>query len=587
MDITLEILGIFPSVINDSLYIRIEDDIYYNLAKCINQKLQINFHLLKNIEIFKQKKKQNKINICLCTKNKKTFNELAKTDLDPFNETKWITLSNYKNKKKFNTFRLNIKMISIPHKQKKQIPSSHNMNNSMQFNGNDSFLNDSIISNNSSNTNIFNNTLNGNYLNNISINSDINNNSVMNNIVNNNFLNNSLINGNINNFSLINNKNKLSNNSLIIKSKTNDKKNIKTNYNNNKLNNNNTTKNKKIIKSEVNKNNFKNNKNSTKKTFTSAKNVPKINKPKNTNKFSSSKNNNIFFTPLDLNKKIFNNMIVKSNNKNIINNNDKIIEHINNTEILNDLSIIDKFEKDNRIDFSNTNNNTSFEENLFSEDTEFSKRNSRKIDDLINFNSNLSYKEKYLQKKNDFFLLYDKNFFKNLKNESFENLKLESNLIFDKILEIFLSYHLVVKYKNLKQKKYFINYKLNSEYYFSLKKIYLKFKQFKEKFSYKNNLSNNKKNFNPNENKIYLNEFNIIKSIKLKNQNEKKENKNKLKNIFNVLFKKNKFFVNNEFNKLLSKKYNNYLNKFINVNKNNNNKNIKKSHYKNIKNNNN
>ena len=80
MDITLEILGIFPSVINDSLYIRIEDDIYYNLAKCINQKLQINFHLLKNIEIFKLKKKQNKINICLCTKNKKTFNELAKTD---------------------------------------------------------------------------------------------------------------------------------------------------------------------------------------------------------------------------------------------------------------------------------------------------------------------------------------------------------------------------------------------------------------------------------------------------------------------------------------------------------------------------
>ena len=161
-------------------------------------------------------------------------------------------------------------------------------------------------------------------------------------------------------------------------------------------------------------------------------------------------------------------MIVK--NKNIINNNDKIIEHINNTEILNDLSIIDKFEKDIRIDFSNTNNNTSFDENLFSEDTEFSKRNSRKIDDLINFNSNLSYKEKYLEKKNDFFLLYDKNFFKNLKFESIDNLKLESNLIFDKILEIFLAYHLVVKYKNLKQKKYFINYKLNSEYYFSLKK---------------------------------------------------------------------------------------------------------------------
>ena len=545
MDITLEILGIFPSVINDSLYIRIEDDIYYNLAKCINQKLQINFHLLKNIEIFKLKKKQNKINICLCTKNKKTFNELAKTDLDPFNETKWVTLSNYRNKKKFNNFRLNIKMIAIPHKKKQ----TQIMNNSMQFN-NDSFLNESIISNASSNTNIFNNTLNN--LNNISISSEINNNSVTNN-----FLNNSLI----NNF-LSSKNNKI-------------KKNEKKIFNNNKLKNNNTTKNKKIIKSEINKNE----KNLNKKTFTSAKNVPKI--TKNSTKFSSTKNNNIFFTPLDLNKKIFNNMIVK--NKNIINNNDKIIEHINNTEILNDLSIIDKFEKDIRIDFSNTNNNTSFDENLFSEDTEFSKRNSRKIDDLINFNSNLSYKEKYLEKKNDFFLLYDKNFFKNLKFESIDNLKLESNLIFDKILEIFLAYHLVVKYKNLKQKKYFINYKLNSEYYFSLKKIYLKFKQFKEKINYKNVLINNKKKFNPNENKIYLNEFHIIKSIKLKEQNEEKENKNKLKNIFNVLFKKNKFFINNEYNKFLPKKYNNYLNKFINYNKTNNktnNKNIKKSLYK-------
>ena len=542
MDITLEILGIFPSVINDSLYIRIEDDIYYNLAKCINQKLQINFHLLKNIEIFKLKKKQNKINICLCTKNKKTFNELAKTDLDPFNETKWVTLSNYRNKKKFNNFRLNIKMIAIPHKKKQ----TQIMNNSMQFN-NDSFLNESIISNASSNTNIFNNTLNN--LNNISISSEINNNSVTNN-----FLNNSLI----NNF-LSSKNNKI---------KKNEKKIFK-------LKNNNTTKNKKIIKSEINKNE----KNLNKKTFTSAKNVPKITKI--STKFSSTKNNNIFFTPLDLNKKIFNNMIVK--NKNIINNNDKIIEHINNTEILNDLSIIDKFEKDIRIDFSNTNNNTSFDENLFSEDTEFSKRNSRKIDDLINFNSNLSYKEKYLEKKNDFFLLYDKNFFKNLKFESIDNLKLESNLIFDKILEIFLAYHLVVKYKNLKQKKYFINYKLNSEYYFSLKKIYLKFKQFKEKINYKNVLINNKKKFNPNENKIYLNEFHIIKSIKLKEQNEKNENKNKLKNIFNVLFKKNKFFINNEYNKFLPKKYNNYLNKFINYNKTNNktnNKNIKKSLYK-------
>ena len=543
MDITLEILGIFPSVINDSLYIRIEDDIYYNLAKCINQKLQINFHLLKNIEIFKLKKKQNKINICLCTKNKKTFNELAKTDLDPFNETKWVTLSNYRNKKKFNNFRLNIKMIAIPHKKKQ----NQIMNNSMQFN-NDSFLNESIISNASSNTNIFNNTLNN--LNNISISSEINNNSVTNN-----FLNNSLIN-------FLSSKNN--------KIKKNEKKIF-----NNKLKNNNTTKNKKIIKSENNKNE----KNLNKKTFTSAKNVPKITKI--STKFSSTKNNNIFFTPLDLNKKIFNNMIVK--NKNIINNNDKIIEHINNTEILNDLSIIDKFEKDIRIDFSNTNNNTSFDENLFSEDTEFSKRNSRKIDDLINFNSNLSYKEKYLEKKNDFFLLYDKNFFKNLKFESIDNLKLESNLIFDKILEIFLAYHLVVKYKNLKQKKYFINYKLNSEYYFSLKKIYLKFKQFKEKINYKNVLINNKKKFNPNENKIYLNEFHIIKSIKLKEQNEKCENKNKLKNIFNVLFKKNKFFINNEYNKFLPKKYNNYLNKFINYNKTNNktnNKNIKKSLYK-------
>ena len=542
MDITLEILGIFPSVINDSLYIRIEDDIYYNLAKCINQKLQINFHLLKNIEIFKLKKKQNKINICLCTKNKKTFNELAKTDLDPFNETKWVTLSNYRNKKKFNTFRLNIKMIAIPHKKKQ----NQIMNNSMQFNGNDSFLNESIISNASSNTNIFN--LNG--LNNISISSEINNNSVMNNILNN---------SNNNNFSLINNnKNKFSNNSLKIK------KNDKKIFNfNNKLKNNNTTKNKKIIKSEINKKNDKINK----KTFTSAKNVPKITK----NKLSK----NIFFTPLDLNKKIFTNMIVK--NKNIINNNDKIIDHINNTEILNDLSIIDKFEKDIRIDFSNTNNNTSFDENLFSEDTEFSKRNSRKIDDLVNFNSNLSYKEKYLEKKNDFFLLYDKNYFKNLKFESFDNLKLESNLIFDKILEIFLAFHLVVKYKILKQKKYFINYKLNSEYYFSLKKIYSKFKQFKEKFNYKNNLINNKKKFNPNENKIYLNEFHIIKSIK--KEHEQNENKNKLKNIFHVLFKKNKFFINNEYNKLLSKKCNNYLKKFINYNKSNN-KNIKKSLYK-------
>ena len=537
MDITLEILGIFPSVINDSLYIRIEDDIYYNLAKCINQKLQINFHLLKNIEIFKLKKKQNKINICLCTKNKKTFNELAKTDLDPFNETKWVTLSNYRNKKKFNNFRLNIKMIAIPHKKKQ----NQIMNNSMQFN-NDSFLNESIISNASSNTNIFNNTLNN--LNNISISSEINNNSVTNN-----FLNNSLI----NNF-LSSKNNKI---------KKNEKKIFK-------LKNNNTTKNKKIIKSEINKKNDKINK----KTFTSAKNVPKITK----NKILSK---NIFFTPLDLNKKIFTNMIVK--NKNIINNNDKIIDHINNTEILNDLSIIDKFEKDIRIDFSNTNNNTSFDENLFSEDTEFSKRNSRKIDDLVNFNSNLSYKEKYLEKKNDFFLLYDKNYFKNLKFESFDNLKLESNLIFDKILEIFLAFHLVVKYKILKQKKYFINYKLNSEYYFSLKKIYSKFKQFKEKFNYKNNLINNKKKFNPNENKIYLNEFHIIKSIKLKEQNEKCENKNKLKNIFNVLFKKNKFFINNEYNKFLPKKYNNYLNKFINYNKTNNktnNKNIKKSLYK-------
>ena len=185
---------------------------------------------------------------------------------------------------------------------------------------------------------------------------------------------------------------------------------------------------------------------------------------------------------------------------------------------------------------SNNNLELKEEDNFLKEKTFFNSFLDNYIQN-IDYDKYYDYKN-YKQLKNDFFLLYTDNYLQNIQEDL---IKLEFELIIEKMFELIVSYHSqlrLIKSSNIFNKK--IYNECENEYYMLEKKL-MKLLLLKEK------RLNTEKNFNIISNnffkekslklKINLNQFQIIKNILPQNVIHKKE---KLKEIvIKVLENKN------------------------------------------------
>ena len=146
MDIKIQILGIFPSLMNnkDKIFFKILNGKLYSLNDCIKDNIIIPFFLQINQE---KKLSSLKIDIFLCSKFKNTVSEIANASFEPFNnETKWITMNNGI-KKRFSTYRLKIRccfsfvspLLMKKHKYCNSMEHSNKENSELMYSLNDDF----------------------------------------------------------------------------------------------------------------------------------------------------------------------------------------------------------------------------------------------------------------------------------------------------------------------------------------------------------------------------------------------------------------------------------------------------------------
>ena len=211
-----------------------------------------------------------------------------------------------------------------------------------------------------------------------------------------------------------------------------------------------------------------------------------------------------------------------------------LLNNINNQMSNNSTNYSKKNEENSFI--SNNNLELKEEDNFFKEKTFFNSFLDNYIQN-IDYDKYYDYKN-YKQLKNDFFLLYTDNYLQNIQEDL---IKLEFELIIEKMFELIVSYHSqlrLIKSSNIFNKK--IYNECENEYYMLEKKL-MKLLLLKEK------RLNTEKNFNIISNnffkekslklKINLNQFQIIKNILPQNVIHKKE---KLKEIvIKVLENKN------------------------------------------------
>ena len=161
--------------------------------------------------------------------------------------------------------------------------------------------------------------------------------------------------------------------------------------------------------------------------------------------------------------------------------------------------------------------------------------------------------EEYSRLKNDFNLLYNKEYILNIKNDL---LKLEIELFVEKMTELITIYHKIIEKKNIENKIVDYNYKENAKKYILIYKLNNKLQLIKDKYNTKKyNLNNNKKDIKKQKNNnLILNkeEFNIFDKL-LNNKNLSKYNNiydinKKLREILNIILnnKKNKDILNKD-----------------------------------------
>jgi len=308
----------------------------------------------------------------------------------------------------------------------------------------------------------------------------------------------------------------------------------------------------------------------------------------NLNQDNNSKTKN------ESNKKLNNSYILQSKFKSMINDNnihrthDKYNNYSNNiyNNHINKNGLDDEIDHNELIIGSNHKNGGKNEKhknepNLFEENNNLVDLN---IDEYLLDSS-------FENNKNDFNLLYSDNYHKNVKNDM---LKMEMQLLCEKILELQRSYHNKEKMLYMDYFKEKRRIKLIHENKILLKKKIINLLNLKEKKNMKENNSvcigfNIKKNIYKTSYKINKNEINLLnRMFPLKEiMNEKGNKKHILKQIFkSVVYDRNKLVVNklneiekNIVNRLIKKyKFNENNDKSNSINKNSNkNKNIKRN----------
>ena len=270
------------------------------------------------------------------------------------------------------------------------------------------------------------------------------------------------------------------------------------------------------------------------------RNILIFNNRYNNDDTSKDINNNLNLDSIR-NSTIFKNKISFPNNSNLEELNTIKINTLNNSEKKNNFKKGDNIIKNEKIEVINIDNSIFNKEEI----------NSFDIKDILDDNNNNLYIHFY-RLKEDFFLLYNNNYLRNIKDEL---LKLEIELFLEKIIELINEYHSRInEEKNLyidlvntnksNKKQYIIIYKLfnklqtiKEQKNINLKNIQIEFNNIKT-----NNLliSRNEiilfQNFFKNKKKVYENNYNksnenskiitkMIKNIlvKILNQNNNKE----------------------------------------------------------------
>ena len=215
----------------------------------------------------------------------------------------------------------------------------------------------------------------------------------------------------------------------------------------------------------------------------------------------------------------------------------------------------DKLKNDNNnnnladYNINNNNNNESFDKSTNKENKDIKNSNSNNKND----NNEIEYEEdlemdNYNRLKEDFNLLYNDEYIKQI-NEDL--LKLEIELFFEKISELFSAYHLIMDEKILENQIIKRDYKRNIEKFLLYIKLNNKLGFMKaQQKAQKQNLKDNGINFGKQnlDNIINMNELSIFKFIFL-NENKSK----KLKKIISIIMKKkeNKELLDEKFKMLL------------------------------------
>ena len=314
------------------------------------------------------------------------------------------------------------------------------------------------------------------------------------------------------------------------------------------------------------------------------------------------KNNLIFnnrYNNDDSSKDINNNLNIDSNSNSLIFKNKISFTNNNNLDELNSIKIntFNNKEKKSNLNNEENDNENKKEEFILSNNNIFNKEEIHSFDfkDILDDNNKNNLFPNFYRLKEDFSLLYNKNYIKNIKAEL---LKLEIELFLEKIIEFIYEYHSRLnEEKNIYRDLLNLN-KRNKNQYIIIYKLVKKLQIIKEQKNInmktiqidfikteKNDLFNSKNeiilfhNLFKNNKKVYENNFNkektnsklIIKElknilIKILNQNNNKEKI--LDNAKNKNWIKSKIIKNNALDNIL------FNSNFINNNK------VKKKHIK-------
>ena len=221
--------------------------------------------------------------------------------------------------------------------------------------------------------------------------------------------------------------------------------------------------------------------------------------------------------------------ISKSNKDNIKSNYDRTIDSEKYT--LNEEKI-NKYKE---------NKDSSIYKNI-SSDSDFDiDENNKNLNDLSNYSMYES--DNYSKLKEDFILLYNDNYVKNIQEDL---LKLEIELFVEKMTGLTSAYHYEINEKKIENKMLENNLKEYSNNYINLCKLYSKLnlikKNYKKKYlrllKNKTNIKDiNNKNFETNKNELEI--FKLIFPNKIEDKNKNNINmtnkKEELKNIINIL----------------------------------------------------